>query len=67
MKTIIYLVALALAAMLILVPTALAQDAVEGKDDVLTAEREVMVVVVEHGDREQIAGQPLPSRHPTNR
>ena len=65
MKTIIYLVAVALAAMLILVPTALAQDAVEGKDDVLTAEPELMVVV-EHGDREQIAGQPLPSRHPTN-
>jgi len=64
-KTIIYLVAVALAAMLILVPTALAQDAVEGKDDVLTAEWEVMEV--EHGDREQIAGQPLPSRHPTNR
>ncbi len=52
----------ALMAMLILAPSALAQDLVEGEDDVLTAEREA--TVVEHGELEQIAGQPLPKQVP---
>ena len=55
----------ALVVMLVLAPAALAQDAVEGEDDVLAAEREA--TVVEHGDLEQIAGQPLPKQFPTNR
>jgi hypothetical protein len=42
--------------MLVLALSALAQDAVEGEGDVLTAEREGMVVA--HGDLEQIAGKP---------
>lgn len=39
MKRIIYLVMAALVAMLILAPAALAQDEVEGEDNVLAAER----------------------------
>src|ERR687898_1189601 len=46
----------ALVPMLVLAPSALAQDAVEGEGDVLTAERDGMVVA--HGDLEQIAGKP---------
>ena len=57
-----YLAIAALAAMLILAPAALAQDAVEGEDDVLAAEQEA--TVVEHGELEQIAGQPLPKQVP---
>ena len=45
----------ALVAMLVLVPSALAQDAVEGEGDVLTAKREV--TVVEYEDLEWIAGK----------
>ena len=62
MKKIVYVATAALAAMLILAPAALAQDMVEGEDDVLTAEREA--TVVEHGELEQIAGQPLPKQVP---
>lgn len=62
MKRIIYLVMAALVAMLILAPAALAQDLVEGEDDVLSAEREA--TVVEQGELEQIAGQPLPKQAP---
>ena len=61
-KRIIYLVMAALVAMVILAPAALAQDLVEGEDDVLAAEREA--TVVEHGELEQIAGQPLPKQAP---
>jgi hypothetical protein len=57
-----YLAIAALVVMLVLAPTALAQDAVEGEDDVLAAEREA--TVVEHGELEQIAGQPLPKQVP---
>ena len=45
----------ALVAMLVLVPSALAQDAVEGEGDVLTAKREV--TMVEYEDLEWIAGK----------
>ena len=62
MKRIIYLVTIALVAMLILAPAALAQDQVEGEDDVLAAEQEA--TVVEHPELEQIAGQPLPKQVP---
>ena len=47
---------LALAAMLVLAPSTLAQDAVEGEGGVLTAEREVMLV--KHGNLEQIVSIP---------
>ena len=57
-----YLAIVTLVAMLVLAPAALAQDAVEGEDDVHTAEREA--TVVEHGELEQIAGQPLPKLVP---
>jgi hypothetical protein len=57
-----YLAIAALVAMLVLAPSALAQDLVEGEDDVLTAEQEA--TVVEHGELEQIAGQPLPKQVP---
>ncbi len=62
MKRVAYLALAAVVAMLVLVPTALAQDLVEGEDDVLTAEQEA--TVVEHGELEQIAGQPLPKQVP---
>src|SRR3990170_4016439 len=57
-----YLAIAALVVMLVLAPAALAQDAVEGEDDVHVAEREA--TVVEHGELEQIAGQPLPKQVP---
>ncbi len=57
-----YLAIATLVVMLVLAPAALAQDAVEGEDDVLAAEREA--TVVEHGELEQIAGQPLPKQVP---
>jgi hypothetical protein len=57
-----YLAIAALVVMLVLAPAALAQDAVEGEDDVHAAEREA--TVVEHGELEQIAGQPLPKQVP---
>ena len=62
MKRITYSVMAALVAMLMLAPAAVAQDLVEGEDDVLSAEREA--TVVEHGELEQIAGQPLPEQAP---
>ena len=45
-----------LVAMLVLAPSTLAQDAVEGEGGVLTAEREVMLV--KHGNLEQIVSVP---------
>ncbi len=62
MKRIIYLVTVAFVAMLILAPAALAQDQVEGEDDVLSAEQEA--TVLENAELEQIAGQPLPKQIP---
>jgi len=46
----------ALVAMLVLAPSTLAQDAVEGEGGVLTAEWEVMLV--KHGNLEQIVSIP---------
>ena len=62
MKKVAYLAGSTVVALLILAPSAMAQDLVEGEDDVLTAEREA--TVVEHGELEQIAGQPLPKETP---
>jgi hypothetical protein len=63
-KRIVYLVTAALLAMLILVPTALAQDAVPaGDDDPLVPEQNAMVV--DEAQLQQIAGEPLPSQQPT--
>jgi hypothetical protein len=61
-KRIIYLVMAALVTMLILASAALAQDLVEGEDDVLTPEQEA--TVVDHERLEQIAGQVLPKLDP---
>ncbi len=63
MKRMIYLAVAALAAMMILVPTALAQDLVPGDDDPHAPEPNA-VVVGSHQELEQIAGQPVPSPHP---
>ena len=58
MKRMVYLVMATVVAMMVLVPTALAQDLVPGDDDPMTPEPEA--VVVSHEELEQIAGQPLP-------
>ncbi len=63
MKRIVYLATAALAAMLILVPAALAQNMVPGDDDPHLPEPNV-VVVGSHEELEQIAGQPVPSPDP---
>lgn len=62
MKNIAYLATAALAAILILAPSALAQDAVPGDDDPLLAEQNV--VVLEHDAQQQQAGQPRPKELP---
>jgi hypothetical protein len=61
-KRIIYLATAALAAMLLLAPTALAQDAVPGDDDPLSAEQNV--VVVEQDMLDDVVGKPLPQQLP---
>jgi LPXTG-motif cell wall-anchored protein len=61
-KRILYLATAALVAMLILMPAALAQEAVPGDDDPHTPEPNA-VVVGSHGELEQIAGKPVPA-HP---
>ena len=58
MKRVVYLATAALVAMLILVPSALAQSAVPGDDDPLSPEPNAIVVSEE--ELERIAGQPLP-------
>ena len=63
MKRIVYLATAAFVAMLILVPAALAQDAVPGDDDPHLPEPNA-VVVGSHEELERIAGQPVPSQHP---
>ena len=63
MKRIVYLATAAFVAMLILVPAALAQDAVPGDDDPYLPEPNA-VVVGSHEELERIAGQPVPSQHP---
>jgi len=62
-KRIVYLATAAFVAMLILVPAALAQDAVPGDDDPYLPEPNA-VVVGSHEELERIAGQPVPSQHP---
>jgi hypothetical protein len=59
-KKIVYLAASTLVAMLILVPTALAQDA-QFPGDTDPFSPETNAVVVTEAQLEQIAGQPLPS------
>ena len=63
-KRMIYLATGALLVMLILTPSALAQqyDAAPGDDDPYSPEQNV--VVVEHHELERIAGQPLPQHIP---
>ena len=63
MKRIVYLATAAFVAMVILVPAALAQDAVPGDDHPHLPEPNA-VVVGSHEELEQIAGQPVPSQHP---
>ena len=64
MKRIVYLATAAFVAMVILVPAALAQDAVPGGDDHPHLPEPNAVVVGSHEELERIAGQPLPSQHP---
>ena len=63
MRKIIYLAIAALVAMLILVPAALAQNAVPGDDHPHLPEPNA-VEVGSHEELERIAGQPVPSQHP---
>lgn len=63
MKRVVYLATATLAAMLILVPAALAQNMVPGDDDPYSPEPNA-VVVGSHEELEQVAGQPVPSQHP---
>ncbi len=65
MKRILYSAIVALAAMMILVPTALAQDLVPGDDDPMTPEPDA-VAVSSHEELAQIAGQPPPTQGPTS-
>jgi hypothetical protein len=63
-KRVAYLALAAVVAMLILVPAALAQDAVPGGDDHPHLPEPNAVVVGSHEELERIAGQPVPSQHP---
>jgi LPXTG-motif cell wall-anchored protein len=63
LRRITYLVTAALMAMLIVVPAALAQEAVPGDDHPHSPEPNA-VVVGSHEELERIAGQPVPSQHP---
>lgn len=63
MRKIIYLTMAALVAMLILVPAALAQNAVPGDDHPHLPEPNA-VEVGSQEELERIAGQPVPSQHP---
>ena len=63
MKRIVYLATAAFVGMVILVPAALAQDAVPGDDHPHLPEPNA-VVVGSHEELERIAGQPVPSQHP---
>ena len=64
MKRVAYLALAAVVAMLILVPAALAQDAVPGGDDHPHLPEPNAVVVGSHEELERIAGQPVPAQHP---
>ena len=63
MKRVVYLATSTLLAMLILMPSALAQDVLPGDDDPFLPEQNVMVL--EEAQLEQFAGQPLPNEPPT--
>ena len=63
MKRIIYLALVVLVAMLILVPAALAQDAVPGDDYPLAPEQNV-VVVLDEDALEQAVGKQVPEQIP---
>ena len=63
MRKIIYLAMAALVAMLILMPAALAQNAVPGDDHPHLPEPNA-VEVSSQEELERIAGQPVPSQHP---
>jgi LPXTG-motif cell wall-anchored protein len=63
LRRITYLVTAALLAVLIVVPAALAQEAVPGDDHPHLPEPNA-VVVGSHEELERIAGQPAPSQHP---
>lgn len=64
MKRLVHLATASLVAMLILVPSALAQqDALPGDDHPHLPEPNA-VVVGSHEELERIAGQPVPSQHP---
>jgi hypothetical protein len=58
-----YLALAAVVALLILAPTAMAQDMVPGDDDPNLPEPNA-VVVGSHEELERIAGRPVPSQHP---
>jgi hypothetical protein len=62
-KRIIYLALVALVAMLILMPAALAQDAVPGDDDPLSPEQNV-VVIEDEDALEQAVGKQVPEQIP---
>jgi LPXTG-motif cell wall-anchored protein len=62
-KRILYLATAALVAMLIVVPAALAQEAVPGDDHPHLPEPNA-VAVGSHEELERIAGKPVPSQHP---
>ncbi len=61
-KRMIYSAMTALVAVLVLVPSALAQDVAPGDDDPHSPEQDV--VVVEHEELQRVAGQPLPQQRP---
>ena len=65
MKRVAYLALVALVALTILAPTALAQDLVPGDDDPYLPEPNA-VVVGSHEELERIAGQPVPSQPPAS-
>lgn len=64
-KRIIYLAVAAVAAMMLLVPTALAQDLVPGDDDPMTPEPDA-VALSSHEELAKVAGQPPPTQGPTS-
>ena len=65
MKRILYLAMAVLAAMMLLVPSALAQDLVPGDDDPFTPEPNAIEVSTNE-ELQQMVGQPLPSQGPTS-
>ena len=63
MKRVAYLALAAVVALLILAPSAMAQDMLPGDDDPMLPEPNAEVVS-SHEELERIAGQPLPSQGP---